>query len=390
MGWWSWGEVLSLPDGTDRFPWVPEGGMAWRIARNLRRRMRYGSYVVVPNAIRVGYFEMVPGTGFELNEEKWVSENPELGNPASPGILHEYTLPEFDNGLIAVPKYRHEIGMIDGTAREKRGKAEANLRAREAVRIVSTGALIGAKKKANPGKLVDVAGTNKSACPEPPVNANANANAGASAGANPQIGTTNLLASGENGNRGDTDQIVFPPSSDALIDPQPSFIASLYQFGAAALLQQAQIVRHQLNYELRQLSYEQMLELQNDPASSLPPDQLVDILHLTRLKREMIDAGLDHETAKAVMKQKLSDLHRDRSRPMGGNMDLTDSGYAYTYGFGSERIAPDQLGPEEIQRMQEYEEALQTEEEGKALKKEEGVKEEQVVKKEEEGQIKTE
>ncbi|KAF3311053.1 hypothetical protein TWF173_008663 [Orbilia oligospora] len=373
MGWWSWGEVQPLEDGTDRFPWVPEGGVAWRVSKVLRSRDRYGIYVVVPNVIKVGNFVTIPGIGAEKDKTTWVTEDSSRGTAWSTGSLHDYTLPEFDNGLIAVPKHQHEVGVSEkATMEEKLAKSEANRRSRESVRIVSSGAYIGDQNAAfvfakENQRIKAAARTKKLADP--------NANTGADADTN-----SDLPGRAGGGDRRDTDQIVIPPASDAVVEPS-SFIARLYESGAAHLLRQAQVAKNQLSYEFQQLSADQMADLQMDQISLLPPIQLVDLLYFTRVRRELTDAGYDHDTATATLQQGLSKIRDERDRPLGGN--AADFGSQYTYELESEQTAPDQLGPDEIRRMREFEEILKKEEDGQ-------VKTEYGQVKTEEGQVKTE
>ncbi|TGJ71215.1 hypothetical protein EYR41_003198 [Orbilia oligospora] len=356
MGWWSWGEVQPLEDGTDRFPWVPEGGVAWRVSKVLRSRDRYGIYVVVPNVIKVGNFVTIPGIGAEKDKTTWVTEDSSRGTAWSTGSLHDYALPEFDNGLIAVPKHQHEVGVGEkATMEEKLAKSEANRRSRESVRIVSSGAyirdqgaaLVFAKENQ---RIKAAARAKKLADP------NANSGAGADADTN-----SDLPGRAGGGDSRDTDQIVIPPASNAVVEPS-SFITSLYESGAAHLLRQAQVAKNQLSYEFQQLSADQMADLQMDQISLLPPIQLVDLLYFTRVRRELTDAGYDHDTATATLQQGLSKLRDERDRPLGGN--AADSGSQYTYELESEQTAPDQLGTDEIRRMQEFEEILKKEEDG--------------------------
>ncbi|KAF3220117.1 hypothetical protein TWF106_006859 [Orbilia oligospora] len=382
MGWWSWGEVQPLEDGTDRFPWVPEGGVAWRVSKALRSRDRYGIYVVVPNVIKVGNFVTIPGVGAEKDKTTWVTEDSSRGTAWSTGSLHDYILPEFDNGLIAVPKHQHEVGVGEkATMEEKLAKSEANRRSRESVRIVGTGAFIGDQAAAllmakETQRIKAAARTKKLA------GANANAGAGGDADAN-----SDLPGQAESGDGRDTDQIATPPSSDVVVEPS-GFITSLYESGAADLLRQAQIAKNQLSYEFQQLSKDQMADLQMDQVSLLPPIQLVDLLYFTRVRRELIDAGYDYDTAMATLQQGLLNLRDERDWPSDGN--AADFVSQYTYELESEHTAPDQLGPDEIQRMQEFEEILKKEEDGQ-MKTEEGqVKTEEGQAKIEEGQAKIE
>ncbi|KAF3280844.1 hypothetical protein TWF970_002525 [Orbilia oligospora] len=362
MGWWSWGEVQPLEDGTDRFPWVPEG--------------------VVPNVIKVGNFVTIPGIGAEKDKTTWVTEDSSRGTAWSTGSLHDYALPEFDNGLIAVPKHQHEVGVSEkATMEEKLAKSEANRRSRENVRIVSSGAYIrdqdAALVFAKENQKIKAAARAKKLA-----DLNANSGAGADADTN-----SDLPGRAGGGDSRDTDQISIPPASDAVVEPS-SFITSLYESGAAHLLRQAQVAKNQLSYEFQQLSADQMADLQMDQTSLLPPIQLVDLLYFTRVRRELTDAGYDHDTATATLQQGLSKLRDERDRPLGGN--AADSGSQYTYELESEQTAPDQLGPDEIRRMQEFEEILKKEEDGQVKTEDGQVKTEDRQVKTEEGQTKIE
>ncbi|KAK6357103.1 hypothetical protein TWF718_001429 [Orbilia javanica] len=356
MGWWSWGEIRPLEDGTDRFPWVPEGGVAWRISRYIHNRDRHGSFVIVPNAIRVGKFVTNPDT----RKVRWEDDNAGVGLGWNSGAIHNYVLPEFENGLIAVPKERAEVGIVGGTREQILAKADANLRARESVQYVATGNFVLPQRDAQPNANNNANAYGRPRSPDLEQNSVASGYdtdqiLAQQAGVN---GDVNQIPIEQAGSNDDTDQIEIPPNSDAIVEA-PSFLNSLYEFGAAALIQQAEVASSQLSYEIQHLTEDQISELRSDQISLLPPTQLVDLLFLVRVRRELLQAGHDYETAMVILRRQLADLHAERDRPVG--MDMAESGI--TYGPDSDEVEPDQLGPAEIQRLQALEAMLKKEEE---------------------------
>ncbi|KAK6509450.1 hypothetical protein TWF481_004194 [Arthrobotrys musiformis] len=322
MSWWSWGEVQPLEDGAERFPWVPEGG----------------------HGVEVGRFE----SGLNPNnplEQVWVSTDRGVGAGWGPGDQYEYVLPEFDNGLIAVPKESHNVRLVGGTEDEQRAKVEASNRSRDTVRYVQTGRYFRNSRRNQDIQLeaqeeLNVANNDNNVPAEP----------------GPQDSAD--VAGNENGGGASIDQILAPPAANAIVEA-PSLIESLYALGAGRFLEQGDIARQQLENELQHLTEDQIYELQRDRVSSLPAIQLADLLFAARTMNQLIAAGYDSEERMSLLTQQLAELHTQRGAFLGGVAGY--SGYEDT----RTDIYADQIGTTDMyQSVGDTDQASKKEEEG--------------------------
>ncbi|KAK6507770.1 hypothetical protein TWF481_006193 [Arthrobotrys musiformis] len=89
------------------------------------------------------------------------------------------------------------------------------------------------------------------------------------------------------------------------------FIDSLLSYGGAALLSQQEIANRQLESELKFLSNDELVKLQQHPMHLLPSFQLADLLLRRRLERELRELPADERETEVRIRVTVAEYERD-------------------------------------------------------------------------------